>query len=277
MNIQDYKQKEQERVSNPYAVKSAKSVVKDFDMEKRTVTGLFNSYFYIDSDLDMLVTGAAAKSIEEKGAGSKSGNKIKHLKDHNWTSVIARIDVLEERKVEYQGKIIEGIYFESFYPETQESSDMLIKIQEGLYDDRSIGFRYRTLGIAEQDSENEDSKKRWDEFYPLALNPEKADEFGFFWVVKEIDLFEGSDVAFGANKLTPMLGVKGKENQILKDINCRIENIARFTKSQASDDAIYAAEMEIKQLKSYIASLINGGVDFKKIENESKKHGKLLV
>ncbi len=277
MTIKDYKKKKQERIANPYAVKSAKSVVKDFDMEKRTVTGLFNSYFYIDSDLDMLVTGAAAKSIEEKGAGSEQGNKIKHLKDHNWTQVIARIDVLDERKVQYQGKTIEGIYFESFYPETQESTDMLIKIQEGLYDDRSIGFRYKSLGLAEKESEDEDRRKRWDEFYPMALNPEKADEFGFFWVIKEIDLFEGSDVAFGANKLTPMLGVKGQENQILKDINCRIEAIAKFTKSEASDDAIYAAEMEVKQLKSYIAALINGDVDFKKIENESKKRGKLLV
>lgn len=253
-----------ERLENPYGIKTAQTIIKDLDLEKRTVTGLFNSYFYIDSDMDMLVTGASAKSIAEKGAGSTSGNKIKHLKDHNWHNVIARIDVIDERKVDYQGKSIEGIYYESYYPDTQESSDMLIKIQEGLYDDRSIGFRYKSLGVAARDSENEDERKRWDEFYPLALNPEKADETGFFWVVKEIDLYEGSDVAFGANKLTPLLGVKGQENQILKDINCRIEAIARFSKSNASDEAIQVAEMEIMQLKSYISTLISGSADLKK-------------
>ena len=275
--VQYFKEKKQ-RLNDPYKVKTSKKVIKDFDLEKRIVTGLFNSYFYIDSDLDMLVTGAAAEAIEEKGAGSTAGNKIKHLKDHNWDKVIARIDVIDERKVQFEGKSIEGIYFESFYPDTQDSTDMLIKIQEGLYDDRSIGFTYITLGVAERDSEDEDRQKRWDEYYPLALNPEKADEFGFFWVVKKIDLFEGSDVAFGANKLTPMLGVKGQENGLLKELNARVDAIARFTKSNASDEAIYKAEMEVLQIKSYISGLINGGVeDLKIIETPSKNKFKLLV
>ena len=230
MVIKEFFKQKKQRLINPYAVKTSKKVVKDFDLEKRTVTGLYNSYFYIDSDLDMLVTGAAADSILEKGPGTTGGNKIKHLKDHKWDKVIARIDVLDERKVEFEGKTIEGIYFESYYPETQDSTDMLIKIQEGLYDDRSIGFRYLSLGVAEQDSEDEDRRKRWDEFYPLALNPEKADEFGFFWVVKAINMFEGSDVAFGANKLTPMLGVKGQENQLYQELHNRIDAIAKFSK-----------------------------------------------
>ncbi len=275
--VQYFKQKK-EKLSNPYAVKTSKKVIKDFDLEKRTVTGLFNSYFYIDSDQDMLITGAAEESILEKGAGSTSGNKIKHLKDHQWDKVIARIDVLDERKIEYQGKQIEGIYFESFYPDTQDSTDMLIKIQEGLYDDRSIGFRYTNLGLAEQDSEDEDRRKRWDEFYPLALNPEKADEFGFFWVVKAIDLFEGSDVAFGANKLTPMLGVKGQENHLLRELNARVDAIANFAKSSASDEAIHKAEMEVLQIKSYIAALIGGGTnDLKIIQSKPPKKINLLV
>ena len=276
MIIRDFNKKKQERLINPYGVKTGITTIKDLDMTKRTVAGLFNSYFYIDSDLDMLVTGAASKSIQEKGAGSKSGNKIKHLKDHNWSEVIARIDVIDERKVDVDGKSIEGIYYESYYPETTASNDMLIKIQEGLYDDRSIGFRYRTLGVAEQDSEDEDRRKRWDEFYPLALNPEKADEFGFFWVVKEIDLFEGSDVAFGANRLTPLLGVKGHEADNLKYLDYKLKRLMNFSKTNASDEAIYSAEMEISQIKAYIAALVNHDSDLKKIEKESKKV-KLLV
>ncbi len=274
--IQLIKQKQQ-RLENPYAVKTSKKVVKDFDINKRIVTGLFNSYFYIDSDLDMLVTGAAADSILAKGAGSTAGNKIKHLKDHKWDKVIARIDVLEETEVEFEGKRIEGIYFESYYPETQDSTDMLIKIQEGLYDDRSIGFRYVTLGVAEKESEHEDRRKRWEEFYPLALNPEKADEFGFFWVIKEIDLFEGSDVAFGANKLTPMLGVKGQENELLNDLMRRVDAISGFVKSGASDESIQQSEMEILQLKSYIAYLTNGSADLKKLTEMPKKRINLIV
>ena len=278
MIIKEFFKQKKQRLDNPYAVKTSKKVIKDFDLEKRTVTGLFNSYFYIDSDLDMLVTGAAEESILEKGAGSTSGNKIKHLKDHDWSKVIARIDVIDERKIQYEGKTIEGIYFESYYPETQDSTDMLIKIQEGLYDDRSIGFRYKSLGVAERDSEDEDRRKRWEEYYPMALNPEKADEFGFFWVVKAIDLFEGSDVAFGANKLTPMLGVKGQENHLLKELNAKVDAIAKFVRSNASDEAIQKAEMEVLQIKSYISALISGNTnEIKIIESEPPKKFKLLV
>lgn len=265
------------KLSTPYGFKSAQAIVKDFDATKRIVTGLYNSYFYIDHDADMLVTGAATASIEAKGPGTTSGNKIKHLKDHDWRKVIARINVLDERVVTYEGKQIEGIYFESFYPDTQDSNDMLIKIQEGLYDDRSIGFIYERLGLAERDSSDEDRKARWDEFYPQALNPEKADELGFFWVVKQIDFFEGSDVAFGANQLTPMLGVKEKDKtQALDRLFKRIDGLSNFAKSLASDEAIQAAEMEKEQIKAYIAHLINDNT-FRDPKSESISKVKLIV
>ncbi len=152
----------EQKLKTSYATSSLSKGVKDIDMTKRTVTGLFNSYFYIDADFDMLLPGAAKKSIQERGVGTTSGNKIKHLKDHNFANVMARLDVLDEREVSINGKSLKGIYHESFYPDTTDSNDLLIKIQEGLYDDRSIGFRYINLVFADADSQNEDNRNNWE-------------------------------------------------------------------------------------------------------------------
>jgi phage head maturation protease len=259
------------KTANPYKARTTTKAVKDVDLESRTVTGVFNSYFWIDSDMDMLVPGAAVKSIQERGVGSTKGNRIKHLKDHDWSKNIARIDVLEEREVEIDGREMVGIYHESFYPESQDSTDMLIKIQEGLYDARSIGFQYVKLDLCERNSNDQDCMKRWEEYYPKALNPEKADEYGYFWVVKEIKLWEGSDVSFGANELTPMLGVKGvTKNMLNSQIYGKIDTCHRLFKSgNLSDDGFHRLAMELEQLKSYIATL----TDLKPFSKETPKGG----
>lgn len=245
------------KITNPYKVSTVHKTVKDIDLKTRTVTGLFNSCFFIDSDLDMILPGAATKSIQERGVGSTKGNKIKHLKDHEWEHNIARIDVLDERKVEINGKEITGIYHESYYPDTSDSTDMLIKIQEGMYDARSIGFQYVNLVLAQKQSENEDAMRNWDTYLPLAINPEAAEEYGHFWVVKEIKLWEGSDVAFGANELTPMLGVKGINKEILvKRLFDKLDLCNGLFKSGSlSDEGFHRLDMEIKQIKSYIATI----------------------
>lgn len=247
----------EEKLQSSYSVSGYSKGVKDVDLTKRTVTGVFNSYFYIDADLDMLLPGAAKKSIQERGVGSNSGNKIKHLKDHNWANVMARLDVLDEREVIINDKALQGIYHESFYPDTTDSNDLLIKIQEGLYDDRSIGFNYVKLVWAEKDSNNEDAVDNWNEFLPMAINPEKAEEAGFFWVVKEIKLWEGSDVAFGANALTPLLGIKSGEKTPLALFE-KLDRMQSLMKSGAlSDEGFHGLAMEIKQIKSYITAVVS--------------------
>lgn len=248
----------QEKLANPYKARTTAKAVKDVDLNERIATGLFNSYYYIDSDLDMLLPGCASKSIQERGVGSQSGNKIKHLKDHNWSQNIARIDVLDERTVDFDGKQIQGIYHESFYPEATDSTDMLIKIQEGMYDARSIGFQYEKLVFCERDSDNEDFAKNYEMYLPMAINPEVAEESGFFWAVKEIILWEGSDVSFGANQLTPLLGIKSgmSANMVMKELFGKLD-ICRsmFKVGKLSDEGFHTLDMEMKQIKSYIATL----------------------
>lgn len=241
----------QKKINTPYKARTQEKAVKDVDLEKRTVTGVFNSYNYIDSDLDMILPGAAAKSIQERGVGSTKGNRIKHLKDHDWSKNIARIDVLDERKVEIDGKQMEGIYHESYYPESSDSTDQLIKIQNGLYDARSIGFQYEKIDLVEA------GDGEFEKFLAMAVNPEVGEKMGFFWVVREIKLWEGSDVSFGANELTPTLGMKSASKEILQNqLFDKLDICKSLMKSgNLSDEGFHRLEMEMKQIKSYISTI----------------------
>jgi len=225
------------------------------DDENRIVKAVGNTYFYIDSDYDMLVSGCCSKSISDRGPLSSATAKIKHQSDHvlNTKNVVGRLTVLEERVIE--GK--EVLYFESFIPETTKGNDDLENYKQDIYDNHSIGFRYKNLVLAIRDSEEESERKAWEEFYPRALNPEKADEYGFFWVVKEVELFEISVVSFGANRLTPNLTGKSEEEntKVITNIIERIDFITEEAKANKNKAERNSIEMEALQLKQLIADL----------------------
>jgi len=238
--------------------------IKEIDMDNRTVKFVANTYFFIDSDLDMLVTGCATKSINDRGPQSNAVAKIKHQSDHvlNTKNVVGRLTVLDER-------VIDGLtvlYGESHIAPTRKGNDDLINYQDGIYDNHSVGFRYKLLVFAEKDSANELSRQTWDEFYPKALNPEVADEHGFFWVVKEIELFEISVVSYGANTLTPVIDAKSKDasNRIKTDLFERIDNLhAQLKSSAATKEDQTNLKLEFLQLKQIITEL--------QLEGPSKK------
>lgn len=246
-----------QKLSTHFGVKIAEGVkIKEVNSEERTIKAIGNTYFWIDSDQDMLVTGCATKSINDRGPLSKADAKIKHQSDHDLKTImtVGRIEVLDEREVD--GKSV--LYFESFIPETRKGNDDLINYQENIYDNHSIGFRYKNLVLAVKDSTNEAERKAWDEFYSLALNPEKADEFGFFWVVKEIELFEISVVSFGANQLTPFLGSKSQDdnNKLKSELLERVDELCTQLKSNAlSKGDKKKIELESLQLKQILNDL----------------------
>lgn len=256
----------QQKLDTHFGVKIAEGTtsIKQVDAEERTIKAIANTYFFIDSDQDMLITGCAKKSISDRGPQSKATAKIKHQSDHvlNTKNVVGRIDVLDERNVD--GKDV--LYFESYIPTNQKGENDLINYQENIYDNHSIGFRYRNLVFAEKDSANEVEREAWNEYYPKALNPEVADERGYFWVIKEIELFEVSVVSYGANELTPYLGSKSKDanENIKKNLIERLDLLNEQLKSSVDSKTDKTQiNLEVLQLKQIITDL--------KLEKPSKK------
>jgi len=248
----------QQKLSTHFGVKTIEgsASIKNVDADKRTVEFIANTYFFIDSDQDMLIAGCSLKSINDRGPKSNATAKIKHQSDHvlNTKNVVGRFDLIEERNID--GKDV--LYCESHIPSTSKGDDDLINYQEGLYDNHSIGFRYVNLVKAVANSTNEVERKAWDEFYPKALNPEKADEVGFFWVIKEIELFEISVVSYGANELTPTIGSKSKDKneKIKSNLYDRLDNLKIQLKSSVESKVMKSSlMMELLQMKQIITDL----------------------
>jgi len=254
-----------QKLATEFGVKSSNSSIDTkVDEEDRTIKAIGNTYFLIDSDYDMLIPGCCKKSIEDRGPESKATAKIKHQQDHilNTKNVVGRMTVLDERKIDG----FDVLYFESFIPRSVKGNEHLTNYVDMIYDNHSIGFRYKTLIFASLDSPDELSVEAWNEFYPMALNPEKADEFGGFWVVKEIELFEISVVSFGANQLTANLGGKSKDSndKLKEEIFERLESLNAQLKSNAdSKDDKKTIGLEILQMRQIITDL--------KLEKPSKE------
>jgi HK97 family phage prohead protease len=236
-----------------YSVKpcgSLQAAVKDVDNTTRTVTGFYNTCNFLDSDRDVLLPGAAKKSIKERGPKSSAVAKIKHALDHDLTRLPGKIVTLEERTIDG----MTGIYFETRMADTTLGNDTLKNYLEKIYDNHSIGFQYLQMEMVERDA------KGWDKLYGQLLNPEEADKTNMMWAVKEIALYEGSTVAFGANQLTPFLGVKSGNKEALKiALFDRMDKLNKSLKSGTqSDDMMHCFELQVLQIKQMLEEIMEG-------------------
>ena len=240
---------EAEKKAAHYSVKYADANIIDVSTSSRIVTGFFNSYNFFDSDKDVLIMGAAKKSIEERGVNSTAVAKIKHALNHDLTTLVGKLQVLEETTKNG----ITGIYFESKIANTTLGNDTLINYKEGIYDNHSIGFKYNQLSLIE----SEKNPVAWNEVVSKLLNPEDAEMMGYLYLVKEINLFEGSTVAFGANSLTPFLGVKsGSKESMTLALVSKLNQLEYTVKNgMQSEDMLSTFELQIKQFKQILKEI----------------------
>lgn len=235
-----------------YSVKgSGEKSIEGIDLTKRTVKGVLNTMFLIDFDLDMSLPGSFNKSIADNGPNSEAHDKIKYQIDHSLKAenTIGRFTELKERTENNTT----DLYFEGYLPPIVSDSH-LIKYQTGLYTQHSIGYRYEDISVAEKDSTQELYRNNWDKYYPLALNKEVADKYGYFYIVAEYKLHEGSVVTFGANKLTDYLGSKStNKDTYLFDLFTRLDFLNNIDKNKNSKEF----QLEISQIKQIIKETYN--------------------
>jgi hypothetical protein len=99
----------------------------------------------------------------------------------------------------------------------------------------------------------------------VLVNPQDAEDAGYYFVVSEIKQFEWSPVAFGANELTPYLGVKsGNKDGMAIKVMERIDLLGKQLRhGRQSDETMYGYELEILQLKQIISELFLQGPSIK--------------
>ena len=195
--------------------KTITAEVKDVDLKGRRVSGWWASYGNKDFDKDIIEAGAARKTIAERGP--LGSNEIFFLNQHNWSQPHGKPVVLEDQP--------KGIYFESAQmPDTSYSKDSLVLYEAGIVIQHSIGF---------QTLKHEDSGNWSDGTYLRRI--------------KEIKLFEGSNVTLGANPNTPFTGFKSLTFEEANDQINRIVKLIRH--GSLTDDSFSQLEIALKQLQ----------------------------
>jgi len=184
-------------------------IINGFDGLQKVVA---NTYYWLDSHGDVHVKGCFTKSIKE------NIGKIFHLDSHDssagFRSKVANVKEVLELEVPWS----------AFGKQKDGNTICLIGVSEliedynkqvydayknGEVDQHSVGMIYKDITLAINDPEYDEEYRNWLNVYPLLGNPEKADEEGYFWVIKQAALKEYSCLLWdGSNILTP----SAKEN-----------------------------------------------------------------
>jgi len=198
--------------------------IKDADEKTGIVTGYASIFGNIDSAKEIVVAGAFAKTLAERGVESAKP-RIKHLWQHDSWQPIAIPKVLKEDE--------KGLYFESVFGKDSFSQDKLQQHIDKIITELSIG-------------------------YNVIKSEELVDRDGNFEYRKllELKLWEYSSVTWGANSLTEVTSAKGEMADIMANLNKRMDALNRGLKNgKYTDETCEQFEAEIAKIQAIIGSL----------------------
>lgn len=161
----------------------------------RTVCAYVAMYGNKDRDDDIIIKGAFAKSIAERGPESEI-KEIAYLWQHDMHEPLGRPLVLEERDA--------GLYAENFHDAIPQADRALEQQKSGTLKFFSIGYQYI-----------------WDKI--------EYDEEKEAFICKELMLFEESLVTIASNNMTGIVGIKSPE--LMQYRNELVEKTESFIKS----------------------------------------------
>ena len=197
-----------------FVVKS-EDTVSEVEEGSIMVKVVINTTNIIDSHRDLHIPGLWKKTLQENKGGV-------HLREHQRTLDYVIADGAEcvpsvktmnwtDLGYAFAGKTQALIHTSKVLEE--RNSFMYNQYLKGWVKQHSVGMRYVDIFMCINSEEKyyEEEKANWDKYYPQAVNPEVADEFGYFWAVTTAKYVEGSAVVFGSNSATPTLSVKTSE------------------------------------------------------------------
>jgi HK97 family phage prohead protease len=177
-----------------------------------------------DLDGDVIDSSAYTKTLNERGPKTK--NQIWHLTDHN-PSLKSAVGKFSELFVE--GDMLVGV---TNIPNTSWGNDVLEFYKSGHITEHSIGFR--------------------------TIKEETKSDYN---LIKEVMLYEGSAVLWGANPNTPTLSAgksitKEEANSELEQLNKDLELVTKTLRNgNLSDESFELVEMRLQMLNERIKNL----------------------
>lgn len=193
--------------------------IMDIDTSTRRVKAVWSRMNNVDLDNDIIVPEAFTKTLMERGPAGK--NLVWSLVDHkaDMNNVIGKPESL----------YVDGDALVAITPivGTEKGTDMLKMYEAGLINQHSIGF-----STMKSDWQNDSKQVR---------------------VIKEVKLYEGSAVLWGANPETPTISVKSQSKE---DLNNRLEKLLKaFRNGKFTDDTFALMEIQIKKIQADLLEL----------------------
>jgi HK97 family phage prohead protease len=207
-----------------YSIKGAFQL-KDMDLGAREVAMYVSKFDTIDSDNDMIVQGAFAKSLAERGPQASGNRQIAFLRHHDWEKQIGVPVKMEEDS--------NGLFVVAKLGRSTDGQDALEDYKDGIIREHSIGFKYISDKIEFIEDTSMDS--------------------GGFWKISELALWEFSAVTFGANQYTGVVDVaKGQEREDMAlKLNKEIQLVTKsILNGKGTDERLYNLEMRLKFLNA---------------------------
>jgi hypothetical protein len=190
----------------PEAVNKAEAQAQP-DPTKLQVKAVINTTNLMDSHDDVHIKGIWNKSLNEK-------KSYYLLQEHQMKFDKVISDEVKASAVEiswselgqsYEGKT-QALVFDANL-EQKVNPFMFEQYQNGRVKNHSVGMQYVKIQLAvnSEDKYFKDEKEAWDKYVGEIVNRELAEDKGYFWVVTEAKIIEGSAVLVGSNRVTPTL------------------------------------------------------------------------
>jgi hypothetical protein len=179
-----------------------------------------NTYYWLDSHGDVHVKGCFTKSIKE------NANKIFHFDNHkhSFSAKVGNVKSVKEVSLKWSdlGITKDGSTI-CVIGETELIEDFNKQVYQAYKNNEitqhSVGMIYVKIDLAVNNPTETEYYKNWNDVYPLLGNPEKADQNGYFWVIREAKLKEYSCVLWdGSNSMTPTIQDKTEAEEITSEI-----------------------------------------------------------
>ncbi len=173
------------------------------------VSVVINTTNLLDSHGDVHIPGIWKKSLKEN-------KSILFLQEHVMTfdhiisdKIAASAQTIDWKELGYKFPGSTQALVFAAQIEKQRNPFMYDQYAKGYVRNHSVGMQYINYDLAmNSDSKYDvDEKARWDKYIDQVANREAAEDKGWFWVVTEAKIIEGSAVPLGSNYATPTLSV----------------------------------------------------------------------
>lgn len=198
----------------------ANDPIETSSIDEIKVVVIINTTNLMDSHKDVHLPGIWNKSLKE--------NKfIMHIQEHKMSQFDKIISEGKDLKTyvktfkwtelgySFEGKA-QALVFESIV-RRKRNKFMFEQYAGGYVKQHSVGMRYMKLLLAVNDEDYGAEFEAWEKYISKVANKESAEDNGYFWVVKEAKVIEGSAVPLGSNYATPTLE-NNKETKEQKEI-----------------------------------------------------------